>query len=65
MYACSYETGCGFFEGVCAPGNATAHLRDPPPPPSHSRIALCQHAVSGDSRHSGYSFTAPMSCGSP
>jgi hypothetical protein len=31
MYACTLETGRGFFEGVCAPGNATAHFRDPPP----------------------------------
>src|SRR5918992_4530760 len=32
MYACTYETGHGFFEGVCAPCKATAHFRDPPPP---------------------------------
>jgi hypothetical protein len=31
MYACILETGCGYFEGVCAPSNATAHLHDPPP----------------------------------
>src|SRR5215217_5059377 len=31
MYACILETGRGFFEGVCAPCNATAHFRDPPP----------------------------------
>ena len=32
MYACILEIGRGFFEGVCAPSNATAYLRDPPPP---------------------------------
>jgi hypothetical protein len=32
MYACVLETGRGFFEGVCAPGNASAYFRDPPPP---------------------------------
>ena len=32
MYAYALETGGGFFEGVCAPGNATAYFRDPPPP---------------------------------
>jgi len=32
MYACISETGSGFFEGVCAPSNATANSRDPPPP---------------------------------
>jgi hypothetical protein len=30
MYACIHETGRGFFEGVCAPSNATANFRDPP-----------------------------------
>src|SRR5215208_2914786 len=30
MYACICESRCGFFEGVCTPCNATAHLRDPP-----------------------------------
>ena len=33
MYACILETGRGFFEVVCAPGNATAYSRDPPPAP--------------------------------
>src|SRR5215204_46884 len=32
MYACVPENGCGFFEGVCTPSNATAHSCDPPPP---------------------------------
>ena len=32
MYACNCETGRGFFEEVCAPGNATTNFRDPPPP---------------------------------
>ena len=31
MYACVVETGRGFFEGACAPSNATAHFCDPPP----------------------------------
>jgi hypothetical protein len=32
MYACDGVTGRGFFEGVCAPCNATAYFHDPPPP---------------------------------
>jgi hypothetical protein len=32
MYACIHETGGRFFEGVCAPNNATAIFRDPPYP---------------------------------
>jgi hypothetical protein len=32
MYACILEIGRGFFEGVCTPSDATAQLRDPPPP---------------------------------
>src|SRR5215216_689374 len=32
MYACINETGGGFFEGVCAPSNATANSYDPPHP---------------------------------
>jgi hypothetical protein len=31
MYACVFETGCGFFEEVCASSNATAHSYDPFP----------------------------------
>jgi hypothetical protein len=31
MYACILETGCGFFEGVCALSNTTVHSYDPPP----------------------------------
>jgi hypothetical protein len=38
MYACILETERGFFAGVCAPSNATAHLRDPSPLPLDSRI---------------------------
>src|SRR5829696_103910 len=37
MYACSGETGNGFFEGVCAPSNATGNFSDPTP--TDSRIA--------------------------
>jgi hypothetical protein len=32
MYACLPDIGDGFFDGVRAPCNATAYLRDPPPP---------------------------------
>jgi hypothetical protein len=32
MYACVPEVGCGFFEGVCEPSDATTHSCDPPPP---------------------------------
>jgi hypothetical protein len=32
MYACLHESWAGFFEGVCAPSNATANFHDPPPP---------------------------------
>jgi hypothetical protein len=35
MYAYINETGREFFEGVCAPSNATTHSCDPPHP------ALC------------------------
>jgi hypothetical protein len=37
MYACIRETGRGFFEGVCAPSDATAIFRDPPPPRNAQR----------------------------
>jgi hypothetical protein len=33
------EIGAGFFEGVCVPGNATSHFRDPLPPRTYSRMA--------------------------
>ncbi len=33
MYACIFENGCGFFQRVCAPSNAPAIFRDPPPTP--------------------------------
>ena len=42
MYASVPENGGGFFEGVCTLSNATADLRDPPPPPLDSPTALCQ-----------------------
>jgi hypothetical protein len=35
MYACIYETGGGFCEGVCTPSNAIANFRDPPPTPQY------------------------------
>ena len=31
MYACACEIERRFFEGVCPPSNASAHLCDPPP----------------------------------
>ena len=31
MYACTYETEGGFFEGVCVTSDTTAYFRDPPP----------------------------------
>jgi hypothetical protein len=39
MYACIRETERGFFEGVCPPSSATAHLRDPPPTPRFANRA--------------------------
>jgi hypothetical protein len=39
MYACIFPTGSGFFEGVCAPGNAIAYFSDPPLP-LDTRIVL-------------------------
>jgi hypothetical protein len=39
MYDCVPENGGGFFEGVCASDNATAHLSDPSP--TASRFANC------------------------
>jgi hypothetical protein len=30
MYACTHETGCGFFKAVRALSNATAHSYYPP-----------------------------------
>ena len=44
MYACIPEIGRGFFQGVCAPNNATAYFRDPPPPP-HTRIDSWRYAL--------------------
>jgi hypothetical protein len=32
MYAYVLEIGRRFFEGVCAPNDATVYFRDPPPP---------------------------------
>jgi hypothetical protein len=32
MYACNRETGCGFFEGVCALATPALESSDPPPP---------------------------------
>jgi hypothetical protein len=40
MYACVPEIGGGFFEGVYAPSNATAHSCDPPPPSFQRRLVL-------------------------
>src|SRR5829696_140961 len=38
MHACNCETERGFFEGVCAPTNASAYFSDPPPLLHDSRI---------------------------
>jgi hypothetical protein len=32
MYACGFETGCGFFEGVCMLKERPLNSQDPPPP---------------------------------
>jgi hypothetical protein len=47
MYACTRETGGGFFEGVCPPSNATANFRDPPPPSLERRLVLPCSKFSG------------------
>jgi len=39
MYACAYETGDGFFEGVCRLENQLSTFRDPPLPLRDVRIA--------------------------
>jgi hypothetical protein len=44
MYACIPEDGGGFFEGVCTPSDATAHLCDPPP------ILAIRELLLGDTR---------------
>ena len=44
MYACVPGTRCGFFEGVCIPSSATAHLHDPLLP-LDSRIDSWSHAL--------------------
>src|SRR3954469_12885356 len=43
-YACLLETGRGFFEAVCGPSDATAHLRDPPPTVPHTSRMVCSPA---------------------
>jgi hypothetical protein len=48
MYAYILETGRGFFEGVCAPSNATAHFSDPPPPPLDSPTTLSKPCSRSD-----------------
>jgi len=50
MYAYIPEIGGGFFEGVCAPSNATANFCDPPPPtPScHTDASQLRGAVKPD-----------------
>jgi hypothetical protein len=49
MYAYVLDIGRGYFEGVCAPSDAGAYSRAPPPPPrSYSRIDSCEpHHRSG------------------
>jgi hypothetical protein len=43
MYACTRETGGGFFGGVCRLADRPLTFRDPLPLPWHSRIALDSH----------------------
>jgi hypothetical protein len=47
MYAYIPEIGCGFFDGVCTPSNATANFCDPPPPSLERRLALPCSKFSG------------------
>ena len=47
MYACIPEIGCGFFEGVSTPSNATANFRNPPPPSLKRRLVLPYSKCSG------------------
>ena len=54
MYACIFETGRGFFEGVCAPSNVTAYFYDPPPPIRESTPANASH-----SKENGASSMSP------
>jgi hypothetical protein len=42
MYACSCETGGGFFEGVCTLSDQGCISSDPP---RHSWIASCQYCL--------------------
>jgi hypothetical protein len=51
MYACIPKIGGGFFEGVCTPSNATAHFRDPPPPPIDSRIDSERYVLAFFGKH--------------
>ena len=44
MYACSCETGRGFFSGVCALRDQACISSDPPPP-CHSWIASCKYCL--------------------
>jgi hypothetical protein len=44
MYACIRKIGARFFEGVCPPSSATAHLRDPPPPRNTKEPEPCNGA---------------------
>ena len=37
MYACIPENGGGFFQGACAPSNATVHFTRPTPTPQRER----------------------------
>jgi hypothetical protein len=49
MYACIREARARFFEGVRPPSSATAHVRDPPPPPldrySHWMPSMGKHTA--------------------
>jgi hypothetical protein len=55
MYACTHETGRGFFAGACAAGKSTAGLLGLTP------ITLCRPSVFGGFHRSESSFTAAIS----
>src|SRR5829696_7378203 len=59
MYAYIAEIGCGFFEGVCTPSNATVHSYDPPPPPHTSRIDSSD-ACRGTGERRQFSFASSL-----
>jgi hypothetical protein len=45
MYACIPEIERGFFGRVCAPSNASANFRDPPPLPTICELTHASHTI--------------------